>query len=62
MTQTYRDWVDRLPYTLWGYQMKVRTSIVATPFSLVYGSEAVLPVEAKIKSLRVAIEFELLET
>ena len=51
MTQTYRDWVDRLPYALWGYQTIVRTSIGATPFSLVYGSKAVLLVDVEIESL-----------
>ena len=51
MTQTYRDWLDRLPYILWGYRITVKTSTGATPFSLVYGFEAVIPVETKIKSL-----------
>ena len=51
MTQTYRDWADRLPYALWGYQTIVRTSIGATPFSLVYGSKAVLTMDVEIKSL-----------
>ena len=62
MTQTYRDWDDRLPYALWGYQTTVRTSTGATPFLLVHESEAVLPVEVKIKSVQVAIEFEMPET
>ena len=51
MTQTYRDWADRLPYAFWGYQTTVRTLIGATPFLLVYESEAVLPIEMEIKSL-----------
>ena len=62
MTQTYRDWSDRLPYALWGYRTIVRTSNGATPFSLVYGSEAVLPVEVELESLRIAMESELPET
>ena len=33
-----------------------RTAIGQTPFSLVYGSEAVLPIETEIKSLRVMME------
>ena len=61
MTQTYRDWSDRLPYALWGYRTTVRTSTGATPFSLVYGSEAVLPVEVEIRSLWTVIESELPE-
>ena len=61
MTQTYQDWSDRLPYALWGYRTIVRTSIKATPFSLVYRSEAVLLVEVEIRSLRTSIEFELID-
>ena len=59
MTQTHWDWVDRLLYALWGYRKIVRTSTGATPFSLVYGSKAVLLVEMEIKSPRIAIESEL---
>ena len=33
-----------------------RTAIGKTPFSLVYGIEAVLPIEIEIKSLRVIME------
>ncbi|XP_012480769.1 uncharacterized protein LOC105795628 [Gossypium raimondii] len=36
-----------------------KTSIEATPFSLVYGIEAVLPIEVKIPSLRVLSELNL---
>ena len=61
MTQTYRDWSDRLQYALWGYRTIVRTLTGATPFSLVYGSEAVLPIEVDIRSLRTVIESELPE-
>ncbi|GAU51332.1 hypothetical protein TSUD_412790 [Trifolium subterraneum] len=42
-------------------QMNVRTSTGATPFSLVYGMEAVLPVEVEIPSMRVLMETELAE-
>ena len=62
MTQTYRDWSDRLPYALWGYRTTVRTSTGATPFSLVYGSEAVLPVEVELESLWIVMESKLPET
>jgi len=39
----------------------VRKSTGATPFSLVYGMEAVLPFEVKIPSLRVLMETKLEE-
>ena len=50
-----------LPFSLHGYQTSVRTSTGATPFSLVYGMEAVLPVEIEIPSLRVIMETKLTE-
>ncbi|XP_039169950.1 uncharacterized protein LOC120294094 [Eucalyptus grandis] len=51
--ENYRDWHDRLPYALMAYRTSIRTSTGATPFSLVYGMEAVLPVEVEVPSLRV---------
>ncbi|KAI5441656.1 hypothetical protein KIW84_010930 [Lathyrus oleraceus] len=44
-----------------GYRTSVRTSTGATPFSLVYGMEAVLPVEVQIPSLRVLMDVKLQE-
>ena len=37
----------------------VRTPTKATPFSMVYGCEAVLPLEIQIPSLRVALTVEM---
>ena len=53
MTKTYKDWHEHLPYALCAYRTSVRTSVRATPYSLVYGMEAVLPVEVEIPSLRI---------
>ncbi|XP_057962218.1 uncharacterized protein LOC131153776 [Malania oleifera] len=61
MTETYRDWHEKLPFALLAYQTTVRTSTGATPFSLVYGMEAVIPIEVEIPSLRVLKEAELTE-
>ena len=52
----YRDWAAQLPLALWGYRTSVRTPTGQTPFSLVYGAEAVLPAELEVKSLRVALK------
>ena len=41
------------------YRVTVRTPTKATLFSLVYGSEAVLPLEVQLPSLRVAIQDEI---
>lgn len=42
-----------LPFALHGYRTLVRTSNGATPFSLVYGMEAMLPNGVEVPSLRV---------
>ena len=61
MTDTYKDWHEKLPFALHAYRTAVRTSTGATPFSLVYGMEAVLPIEVEIPSLRVLMETKLEE-
>jgi hypothetical protein len=61
MVVTYKDWHEMLPFALHGYRTSVRTSTGATPFSLVYGMEAVLPVEVEIPSMRVLMEAKLSE-
>ena len=61
MVETSRDWSEKLPFALWAYRTSFRTSIGATPYSLVYGMEAVLPIEIEMSSLRVALEQQILE-
>jgi len=61
MVVTYKDWHEMLPFALHGYRTSVRTSTGETPFSLVYGMEAVLPVEVNVPSMRVLMEDELSE-
>ncbi|KAL6319905.1 hypothetical protein AAG906_036978 [Vitis piasezkii] len=56
MVETSRDWSEKLPFALWAYRTSFRTSTGATPYSLVYGMEVVLPVEIEMGSLRVALE------
>ncbi|KAI5432744.1 hypothetical protein KIW84_020156 [Lathyrus oleraceus] len=58
---TYKDWHEMLPFALHGYRTSICTSTGATPFSLVYGMEAVLPVEVEIPSLHVLMEAKLTE-
>ncbi|KAJ6853189.1 uncharacterized protein M6B38_251610 [Iris pallida] len=53
------DWNEKLGECLWAYHTTVRTATRNTPFSLVYGSEAVLPLETQIPSLRVALTHQL---
>lgn len=62
MTTKYRDWHEMLPYAFLAYRTSIRTSTGTTPYPLVYGMEAVLPVEVEIPSLRILMEAELEET
>ena len=41
---------------LWVYQTSVRNTTRFTPFQLVYGLEAILPIQCKISSLKLAID------
>jgi hypothetical protein len=50
-----RDWDEKLGESLWAYRTTVRTPTGFTPYSLVHGCEAVLPLEIQIPSLRVAL-------
>ena len=43
---------DELPGVFWAYRTTARTSTGETPFSLAYGTEAVIPVECGIPSAR----------
>ncbi|XP_061965340.1 uncharacterized protein LOC133689500 [Populus nigra] len=61
MVVTYKDWHEMLPFALHVYRTAVRTSIGATPYSLVFGMVAVMPLEVEIPSLRVLMESELEE-
>ena len=62
MVKTYKDWYEYLPFALRGYRTTMRAATGQTPFSLVYGYEAVLPIETEIKSLRVVMEAETPES
>lgn len=47
-------WVDELPNVLSAYRTMNKTSTGETPFSLTYGTEAMIPVEIGIPTYRVA--------
>ena len=61
MVETYRDWSEKLSFAIWGYRTTDRSSTGSTPYSLVYGMEAVLPIEIEIQSLRVLLEAKIFE-
>ncbi|KAA0055891.1 uncharacterized protein E6C27_scaffold438G00090 [Cucumis melo var. makuwa] len=59
VSKTKRDWQEKIGEALWAYRTAHRTSTDVTPYSLVYGVEAILPLEREIPSLRMAIQEEL---
>ncbi|PKI61774.1 hypothetical protein CRG98_017824 [Punica granatum] len=61
MTVNYKDWHEIFPLALLAYRTSIRSSTGATLYSLVYGMEAVLPIEVEIPSMRVLVESKLKE-
>ena len=49
------DWNEKLSECLWAYRTTVRAPTGNRPFSLVYGCEAVIPLEIQMLSLRVVL-------
>jgi hypothetical protein len=48
-----RRWHEKLSEALWAHRTSRHGATKITPFELVYGEEAVLPVEIGLQSLRV---------
>ena len=61
VAKSKHDWHERLGEALWAYRTTYKTPTQSTPFALVYGVEAVLPLELQIPSLRIAIQEGLTE-
>ncbi|GKD93788.1 reverse transcriptase domain-containing protein, partial [Tanacetum coccineum] len=49
-----RNWVEEMPHVLWAHYTIIKTSNGDTPFSLTYGTEAVILVEIRMTSIRCA--------
>ncbi|GKB45338.1 reverse transcriptase domain-containing protein [Tanacetum coccineum] len=47
-----KNWVEEVPHVLWAHRTMIKTSNEDTPFSLTYDTEAVIPVEVGMPSLR----------
>ncbi|XP_075095339.1 uncharacterized protein LOC142173615 [Nicotiana tabacum] len=52
------NWPEELPGVLWAYRTTAKTATGETPFSLVYGSEALIPVEIGEPSTRFTLATE----
>ena len=45
-------WSEELPSVLWAYRTIARTPTGETPFNLTYDTEAIIPIEIGLTSLR----------
>lgn len=52
-----RNWHLQIPFSLWTYRTSIFTPIGATPYSPIYGSEVLLPLEFQISSLHVSLKY-----
>jgi len=48
-------WVEELPYVLWTYRTTPRRSTGEKPFSMTYGSKAVIAIETRFSTLRTSL-------
>nr|GEV82576.1 reverse transcriptase domain-containing protein [Tanacetum cinerariifolium] len=49
-----KNWVEELSYALWAHRTMIKSSHGDTPFSLTYGTEAIIPAEIRMPTYRTA--------
>ena len=54
-----KDWVAHLPEALWVYRIAWKSTTGFTPFELLYGKIALMPIEFEHKTLRTALELNI---
>ncbi|GJS19889.1 reverse transcriptase domain-containing protein [Tanacetum coccineum] len=50
-----KNWIEELPHVLWAHRTMIKSSHGDTPFSLTYGTEAVIPAEIGMPTYRTAV-------
>jgi hypothetical protein len=55
------DWDQWITTILWAYRTTCKRLTKHTPFRLVYGKEAVMPLEFVVPSLRIAVVTQMLD-
>jgi hypothetical protein len=53
-----KRWYEVLSKALWAHRISKHSATKVTPFELVYGQEAILPVEVNLDALRIARQNE----
>ncbi len=54
-----KEWDTKLDSALWAFRTAYKVSTGMTPFRMVYGLEAIVPMEFVVPSLRIAIQHKL---
>ncbi|GJV39317.1 reverse transcriptase domain-containing protein [Tanacetum coccineum] len=50
-----KNWIEELPRVLWAHRTMIKSSHGDTPFSLTYGTEAVIPAEIRMPTYRTTV-------
>lgn len=58
VSESRTDWETKLSSVLWAYRVAYKVAVGTTPFELVYGLNAILPIDFLVPTLRVAKELE----
>jgi len=54
--KNHSNWHNQLYSALWAYRTTIKTTTGFTPFHLVHGMEAVLPIKCEIPTLRMVVD------
>ena len=58
LSNSRSDWAEKLHSILWAYRIAYKTAIGVTPFELVFGLNAITPLDYLVPTLRVAHDLE----
>ncbi|GJY15976.1 reverse transcriptase domain-containing protein [Tanacetum coccineum] len=50
-----KNWIEEIPHVLWAHRTMIKSSHSDTPFSLTYGTEAVIPAEIRMLTYRTTV-------